>query len=465
MNRLLILFCYINLLAVSACQETPDNNAVPQDPSVFQDAAGRTRIYHGVSLFTNDEPGGYTRYNSNGARRLIRDWGINSVRLFWNWHAIEPDSGVFSAEKLEALAGIVETFTNEGVYVVLAVNGTATSSQHLVTGTWMAPGTETVEGYPAALNDKVQESMRRFWDYEHWGYLQDEFIKASQYVAARFRNNPYVLGYDILNEPWGKSQLNTVLNIDFEDKLLPEFYARYISRMRETDPDKYIFFEPYVLFNHKELSNFVTKLPAIPDTRNGAKRLAFAPHNYLLDAAVNSIQGNYGAYLDALRTQYTGILNKQNAPAYIGESANIDYTSFPDWENYLNKHMEAFDAMQASWSYFSYIPGGNNLVQSDDLTENPPVDVICRVYPQAVSGKIDSFRYDPSAKTFHISYRNLAAIGEPTEIFLPPRHFPDGYDLTVAGTDSYSSAFDAERNILKVFVREDSPVQLTVTPN
>lgn len=58
------------------------------------------RSFFTVSLYTNDDPGGYTRYNSNSAKRLINEWGLNSVRLFWNWNAIEPDSAVFASKDL-----------------------------------------------------------------------------------------------------------------------------------------------------------------------------------------------------------------------------------------------------------------------------------------------------------------------------------------------------------------------------
>jgi endoglycosylceramidase len=457
---------------VISCQKNKNDSGIAGDPTVFQDSYGRTLIFHGTSLYTNDEPGGYTRYNSNGAKRLINDWGLNSVRLFWNWNAIEPDSAVFSPEKLEAIVSVVENFTHEGVYVILAVNGTATSSQDKLRGTWQAPYGNAPDNpsLPGNANPAQQEATRRFWDYKNYAYLQDEFINASKYIAERLRDNPFVLGYDIINEPWGDGLISTILNTNLESQLLPKFYQIYITEMRKTDPDKYIFFEPSVLFNTKELANFQTKLPVINDSRSGVKRLSFAPHCYLSDLALhdpavtNSIKNSYAEYLTALKNKYTAIQQKQHVPIYIGEWASIDYTLFPDWENFLNNHMEVFDEMQASWSYFSYIPGGNNLVQSDDITENPPVNVITRVYPMATAGKISSFHYDPATKKFNMTYENNPAISQPTEIFIPERHYPAGYDLSVAGISNYTSEFDAEKQLLKIWVNENATVSIEVTP-
>lgn len=454
----------IALLFSSGCNKENRSNNFYQDSNVFQDSYGRTLIFHGASLYTNDEPGGYARYNSYGAKRLINDWGLNSVRMFWNWNAIEPDSAVFAPDKLEALVQVVENFTNEGVYVVLAVNGTATSSQHLITGTWQAPAGSAANNpaLPGALNPAVQESMRRFWDYKNHAYLQDEFIKAGKYLADRLKNNPYVLGYDILNEPWGDGLVSTVLNTNLESQLLPGFYERYINAMREIERDKYFFFEPSVLFNIKEAPGFQTKLPVINDSGRGIKHLAFAPHCYLANERTNTIKNSYDSYLGILKKNYTAIQQKQQVPIYIGEWANIDYATFSDWENYLNHHMAAFDDIKASWSYFSYIPGGNNLVEGDDMTENPTVNTIARAYPRATSGELLSFNYQPDTKMFKMSFVNYASIAQPTEIFIPKRHFPNGYTLTVTGSTDYTHTFDPVKNLLKLKVNDNKEINVTV---
>jgi aryl-phospho-beta-D-glucosidase BglC (GH1 family) len=190
---------FLVALIFIACNKENTGNTYEQDSNVFQDEYGRTLIFHGASLYTNDDPGGYTRYNSNSAKRLINEWGLNSVRLFWNWNAIEPDSAVFAPDKLDSIVKVVETFTNEGIYVVLAVNGTATSSQDKLRGTWQAPygNAQDIPSLPGNANPAAQEATRRFWDYKNYAYLQDEFIKANKYIAERLKNNPYVLGYDI----------------------------------------------------------------------------------------------------------------------------------------------------------------------------------------------------------------------------------------------------------------------------
>ncbi len=450
---------FLVALIFIACNKENTGNTYEQDSNVFQDEYGRTLIFHGASLYTNDDPGGYTRYNSNSAKRLINEWGLNSVRLFWNWNAIEPDSAVFAPDKLDSIVKVVETFTDEGIYVVLAVNGTATSSQDKLRGTWQAPygNAQDIPSLPGNSNPAAQEATRRFWDYRHYPYLQDEFVKASKYIALKLKNNPFVLGYDIINEPWGDGVISTILNTNLESQLLPTLYQKYIKSIREVEPDKYVFFEPSVLFNTRELANFQTKLPVINDARSGVKHLAFAPHCYLADLAIhdpattNSIKNTYAQYLTDLKNKYTAIQKKQQVPVYIGEWASIDYTVFPDWENFLNKHLAAFDEINASWSYFGYFPGN-----PDDVSENPPLNLACRVYPRATAGILKSFSYHPDTRIFKMTFISNISVIKPSEIFVPNRFYPAGWNLTVTGTTNYTENFDASKQVLKFFTSDNS---------
>ena len=442
-SKIVIIILIVSVL-ISCKKETIKNNW--EDSTIFQDQYGRTLIFHGASLYTNDDPEGYQRYNSNSAKRLINDWGLNSVRLFWSWNAIEPDSAVFAPNKLDSIVKVIETFTNEEIYVVVAVNGTATSSQDKLADTWQVPygNVQNIPWLPANANPANQEATRRFWDYKNYPYLQDEFIKASKYLAERLKNNPYVLGYDILNEPWGDGIFSTILNTNLETQLLPTFYSKYITAMRQTDQEKYIFFEPTVLFNSKELVDFQTKLPVIDDARSGTKRLSFAPHCYLISTTENTIRNNYTAYFNDLRNKYSAIQKKQQVPIYIGEWSYIDYNVFQDAENFLNKNMAAFDEIQASWSYFGYFPS-----TPDDVSENPELNIACRVYPRATAGRLDSFSYHPATKLFRMKFISNSSIIQPTEIFIPDRYYPSGYNTNISG-GNYTLEADAARQVLKI---------------
>jgi endoglycosylceramidase len=59
--------------------------------------------------------------------------------------------------------------------------------------------------------------------------------------------------------------------------------------------------------------------------------------------------------------------------------------------------------------------------------------VLARPYPRAVAGTPLRWRFDPASRAFELEY--VATDGE-TEVFIPPRHYPAGYEVRVEGADA-----------------------------
>ncbi|HRJ62362.1 MAG TPA: cellulase family glycosylhydrolase, partial [Azospirillaceae bacterium] len=51
------------------------------------------------------------------------------------------------------------------------------------------------------IDPSVIGAFVNFWRYREHQYLQDHYIAAWQKVALRFRDNPGVIAYDLMNEP------------------------------------------------------------------------------------------------------------------------------------------------------------------------------------------------------------------------------------------------------------------------
>ena len=64
--------------------------------------------------------------------------------------------------------------------------------------------------------------------------LQDRYAAAWRHVAGRFRDEPYMMGYDLLNEPWPGSPWATCANNVgcpvFDTEVLQPFNERVIER-------------------------------------------------------------------------------------------------------------------------------------------------------------------------------------------------------------------------------------------
>lgn len=94
----------------------------------------------------------------------------------------------------------------------------------------------------------------------------------------------------------------------------------------------------------------------------------------------------------------------------------------------LEDAMTATDANMVSWIGWAY----ENLY--DGSTGQPHAELAkhySRPYPGAVAGTPKSFDFDEASRTFRLEFTSDANIEAPTEIILPGRTFPCGYNVEV----------------------------------
>ena len=60
------------------------------------------------------------------------------------------------------------------------------------------------------LEPKVINSYVQFFKYKKRKELQQHYVAAWLKVISLFKNNPYVLGYDLMNEPHGGKLVKTL---------------------------------------------------------------------------------------------------------------------------------------------------------------------------------------------------------------------------------------------------------------
>lgn len=68
-----------------------------------------------------------------------------------------------------------------------------------------------------------------FWDHKHF---QDRVVNLWQVIAKRYKSNPWVAGFNPMNEP-----------ADVEWTRLLSFYDRIVPAIREIDPEHILFLE------------------------------------------------------------------------------------------------------------------------------------------------------------------------------------------------------------------------------
>lgn len=155
------------------------------------------------------------QYITRADIRLIKRSGFNSVRVPLNWRLFVSADAPFRMEGAgwRLLDNVIGWCRDAQLYVVIDLHG--------------APGGQTgtniddSRGRPLLFDDPAAQRLT----IELWKEL-----------ARRYRDEPWVLGYDLLNEPIAHHFDTARLN-----PLLGKFYRELVPAIREVDPHHVIF--------------------------------------------------------------------------------------------------------------------------------------------------------------------------------------------------------------------------------
>jgi hypothetical protein len=127
----------------------------------------------------------------------------------------------------------------------------------------------------------------------------------------------------------------------------------------------------------------------------------------------------------------------------------------------IERVIENAERFMVSWQYWHYCqcddPTTTGVGPTQALVLDPTkpptgdnvkkekLDVLARVHPEAVAGTPKRFGFDREERMFALDYSTARAGGgtlgplTDTEIFVPARHYPDGYDVEVKGGEPVSA--------------------------
>ena len=199
----------------------------------------------------------------------IKALGFNSVRPAMNWRVfMDEKTGKFKQEGFQLIDNLVDWCTAYNVYIILDLHG--------------APGGQT----GANIDDSENDFPQLYSD----ATAQQRFIALWSEFARRYKNEPTIIAYDLLNEPLPKKFKQ------FNDKLEPLF-QRVTQAIRRVDPLHMITLEG---------ANWATNLHVFGPPFDDNTFYQF--HKYWSRPDVKSLQ----PFLD-YRAQY-------NVPLWVGES-------------------------------------------------------------------------------------------------------------------------------------------------
>lgn len=396
----------------------------------FTDETGRVVLLHGANFVKKFPPiaPAEAGFGEDDAAYLAAQ-GFNVVRLGAVFGAIMPAPGQIDQAYVDGVAETTRVLARAGIYVLLdfhqdgygpAVHGNGFPEWATLTDGLPNP----VEPFPVyyVTNPALQRAFDNFWENRPGPDgvpLQEHYATAVRAIAAAVADEPLVLGYDLINEPWPGTVYEACLTgcLDIEQARLAPFGERMAAAIREVDPVHFVFSEPFVLFNFGQSR---TSLAGI-----GAPASALSFHVYALTPALDEA------------TIENGIAASANGDAIL--VTEFGATNEP---RTITRLTSALDERLVPWIFWTW---DEHMIVDE---EQPPtadnirlevVTALARPYASATSGTPASFAYDAETRTLDYVWRTArpdgtpSAASLPTTIVLPALAYGAGYTADVRG--------------------------------
>jgi aryl-phospho-beta-D-glucosidase BglC (GH1 family) len=263
----------------------------------------RTTLINRFGVDTTDSL--YSSYEDNWIQSTdfdnIKNSGFNMVRLPIYWENVMNRDGSMKANPWTKIDWVVNQCSSRGIYVLLDLHGVPGGDDG-----WQSGGRSD--------NQLWTNSTYQTWTVNLW-----------QAMAAHYKGNPAVCGYDLLNEPVSN-------NSNLTNSM---FYNTLYQAVRSVDPDHLIVVEAFYDFNY-----------IVPPSTYGWTNVVYETHNYdMNDSSDGAKQLSFAYSQLQMLSQYK---SAWNVPIYAGEYC------FYGFDNVWDVWLQGLNSMGISWSNWAY---------------------------------------------------------------------------------------------------------------
>lgn len=464
-----------------ATADEPAPESIPQlhrEGRHLVDQFGRVVIIHGLNFVWKrppyvppNTPAGFTEADAE----WLEEHGFNGARIGMLWPGVTPSQpNVADKTYFQRWDRVIDLMADRGIWMLFDQHQ---DMWHETYGGEGVPDWAAKRPLPFALlpyvplqfplgywTPEVSTVFDQFWANK--GGIQDHWATFWKLVATRYEDQPYSMGYDLMNEPWAGLEwplcLTTGCPLTYSQELQPAM-TKGLKAVREVDPDGLVWWEPQQFSGGLRLPTFFTSVP-------GEQNLGLSWHSYCTAVFLEST-GLPIADTDSCRGFST---NRQEHA--IDQAARMNAAALmTEWGATDNVQAVGIDAdvadeHQMGWMYWAYkrwddpttADDAQGLFHDDADLSSVKADKLrqlVRTYPQATAGTIGSYDYDPETGRFTMTYRADPEIDAPTRIFVSPLTSPNGFDVTTsAGTVTVDGSYvDVDAGL-------DQEIHVTITP-
>ncbi|KAA1418755.1 glycoside hydrolase family 5 protein [Nocardioides humilatus] len=437
---------------VAAVDATSDAPQLRRKGRWMVDQYGRVVIVHGFNLVWKKAPyappetaAGFTAADA----QWLKDHGFNGVRLGTMWAGITPDqAGIGDETYRDRWQRVMDLLADQGIWMQLDAHQ---DQWHETYGGEGVPDWAMIRPAPFNLlppvnlpfplgywTPEVSTVFDRFWANKDG--LLDGWVDAWKVAAGWWQDQPYLMGYDLMNEPWMGLEWSNCLkagcHASYTKELQPAF-EKATTAIRALDSQNIVWWEPQQLAAGQ-------KAPTYLEPMAGERRLGLSWHNYCQDVFLES-QGIPGGKVENCWKFSRD--REQNAVAQARKIRAVPMMS--EWGATDNVRAVEIDAAVAdehlmSWLHWAYKRWEDPTTADDaqgmftddaDLTsvKTEKLLKLVRTYAQAVAGTPTKMSFDAVTGDFLLRYRPDPTITQPTEVFVSPLHYANGYEVVVDG--------------------------------
>ncbi len=476
------LFGGLVLLQLAACEKIQKENEqtiLPTQITVkgdkFVDNNGRHVILNGINVVNKSKKDDYLFEGGAEFYANLKKWGFNSIRLVIIWDGLEPEPGVYNETYLKAIDQRIQWAADNDLFVILDMHQDLFSLKYsdgapiwatLDEGKPHTEGAIWSDAY--MLSEAVQTAFDNFWANKpapDGVGVQDHYANLWKHIAQRYANNPTVIGYDIMNEPfpgtaaqhampamleayakviysltgkmlteeeleqtWGEADKRTEAlkilstkdnyapvidalydsNREFESTHLQAMYQKVSRAIREVDTTHILFLE-HSYFSNTGVKSSIERVLLADGTPDPL--VAYAPHGYDL---VTDTEAAAAANSERVAFIYERIREKGQQlgmPIWLGEwGAYYSHSEgIVPVARYAVSLIEEHLLGNAYWSYDS---GSEKL----DYFQQ----ALLRPYPAYTSGNLLRYQYNHTTQQFLMEWEeHQEKVKSPTVIYIP----------------------------------------------
>lgn len=433
-------------------EPSPSKKLLKTDKGRFIDKNGRVIILRGVNASGDAKVPPFDKFNAPTFLDPLPGLGLNTIRLLFIWEALEAERCHYDENYMEYYEQIVEWAAERQLYVIVDFHQDAYSR-------WSLGGCG--DGFPkwsitreVELKEPKNDESCEAWggkmliDFAHhktWGNFHKDregaksrFLDMQFYVASRLAKYENVIGYDIINEPWGT------------DTELETLFKQSGTVIRSADPDAILFFPPHALVSSGLTGSDVLR----PDFEN----IVYSPHYYnpLVFIGKQYFGDDVGLSLNPMKYK----ANDWNSPLFLGEFGSTPGTA--NVEAYMDAVYTWLNKGFHSGTQWGYTPNWRSDIKDGwnnedfsivDGSGNIRANFRKRATPVAIAGKPLLFR--ESADFMRASWLHSPHKGKTT--FYIPEGFMENKQLEIQG----GAECELEQQTLSCY--SHTPTEIAVT--